>query len=158
MCVRKWAQGEKLLSATRGASGENEFRDVAGYRGRVKREAILEALQLVTTQFMATLPQLELANLGFARFSRLGDVPESRLEWEFPSKSDLWRHEFAPLFRGLTELKREKYRWHQGLLVHLAESRSSSSYLLSCLTGQVLKDGVLSSFTYCIRVTLSLAH
>ena len=70
----------------------------------------------------------------------------SRLEWEFPSKSDLWRHEFAPLFRGLTGLKREKYRWHQGLLVHLAESRSSSSYLLSCLTGQVLKDGVLSSF------------
>jgi hypothetical protein len=33
----------------------------------------------------------------------------------------------------------------------VAQSRASSSYLLSCLTGQVLKDGVLSSFHYCSR-------
>ena len=41
------------------AAGEAIDEIVTGYRGRVKREAILEALQLVTTQFMATLPQLE---------------------------------------------------------------------------------------------------
>ena len=35
MRVWKWAQVEKLLSATRGASGENEFRHVASHRGRV---------------------------------------------------------------------------------------------------------------------------
>ncbi|MFZ4661300.1 MAG: DUF433 domain-containing protein [Caldilineaceae bacterium] len=43
------------------AAGEAIDDIVVGYRGRVKREAILEALHLVTTQFMATLPQLELA-------------------------------------------------------------------------------------------------
>jgi uncharacterized protein (DUF433 family) len=41
------------------AEGESLDDIVAGYRGRVSREAIHEALHLVTHQFINTLPELE---------------------------------------------------------------------------------------------------
>ena len=34
---------------------------ITGYRGRVSQDAITEAVQLVTTEFLKTLPQLESA-------------------------------------------------------------------------------------------------
>jgi hypothetical protein len=41
------------------AAGESLDDIVAGYRGRVSREAIIEAIRLISTQFVITLPQLE---------------------------------------------------------------------------------------------------
>lgn len=41
------------------AAGENIHEIVEGYRGRVTHEAILEAVRLITTQFIQTLPELE---------------------------------------------------------------------------------------------------
>lgn len=43
------------------AAGETMDEIVAGYRGRVSHAALLEAVRLVTMQFITTLPQLELA-------------------------------------------------------------------------------------------------
>ena len=43
------------------AAGENMEAIVGGYRGRVSREAIIEAIHLIATQFIQALPQLELA-------------------------------------------------------------------------------------------------
>lgn len=40
------------------AAGENLNEIVAGYRNRVPREAIIEAINLVNKQFLKTLPQL----------------------------------------------------------------------------------------------------
>ncbi len=40
------------------AAGETIDKIVTGYRGRVSREAIIEAIRLVTTQFAASLPEL----------------------------------------------------------------------------------------------------
>jgi uncharacterized protein (DUF433 family) len=40
------------------AAGESVDDIVAGYRGRVSRDAILEAARLVTKQFLHTLPSL----------------------------------------------------------------------------------------------------
>lgn len=55
----KYTRIEIAGTLDRIAAGEAIDDIVTGYRGRVQREAILEALHLVTTQFMATLPQLE---------------------------------------------------------------------------------------------------
>jgi hypothetical protein len=41
------------------AAGESLDAMVEGYGGRVSREAILEAVRVVTTQFLTTLPALE---------------------------------------------------------------------------------------------------
>jgi uncharacterized protein (DUF433 family) len=41
------------------AAGESIDEIVAGYRGRVSREAIIEAIQIVTAGFLRTLPALE---------------------------------------------------------------------------------------------------
>ena len=43
------------------ASGEKLEDIVAGYRERVPKEAIHEAVRLITSQFIDTLPRLELA-------------------------------------------------------------------------------------------------
>jgi uncharacterized protein (DUF433 family) len=43
------------------AAGETIAKLVEGYRGRVPPEAIVEAMRLVTTQFVETLPELEMA-------------------------------------------------------------------------------------------------
>ncbi|MCW5853344.1 MAG: hypothetical protein KIT87_24970 [Anaerolineae bacterium] len=40
------------------AAGESIDEIVAGYRGRVPREAILEAARIVTTLFLDSLPDL----------------------------------------------------------------------------------------------------
>jgi uncharacterized protein (DUF433 family) len=41
------------------AAGESIDEIVAGYRGRVPRDAIVEAVRLVTDRFMRSLPTLE---------------------------------------------------------------------------------------------------
>jgi uncharacterized protein (DUF433 family) len=41
------------------ATGESLDTIVAGYRGRVSREAVMEAVQIVTDGFLKTLPALE---------------------------------------------------------------------------------------------------
>ena len=41
------------------AAGESVEAIVAGYRGRVSAEAIREAVQVLTTHFLASLPALE---------------------------------------------------------------------------------------------------
>jgi len=41
------------------AAGESLDEIVAGYRGRLSREAIIEAIQIVTAGFLKTLPALE---------------------------------------------------------------------------------------------------
>jgi len=41
------------------AAGESLDTIVAGYRGRVSREAVIEAVQIVTDRFLKTLPALE---------------------------------------------------------------------------------------------------
>ena len=41
------------------AAGESIDEIVKGYRGRVSREAVVEAIQVVSTQFVQSLPQLE---------------------------------------------------------------------------------------------------
>ncbi len=43
------------------AAGESIDEIVAGYRGRVSRAAIIEAIQLVSERFIKTLPEIELA-------------------------------------------------------------------------------------------------
>ena len=43
------------------AAGESLDKIVAGYRGRVPREAILEASRIATARFLETLPALEAA-------------------------------------------------------------------------------------------------
>ena len=41
------------------AAGENIDDVVSGYRGRVSKAAIIEAVNLITHQFIASLPQLQ---------------------------------------------------------------------------------------------------
>lgn len=57
----KYTRIEITGTLERLAAGENIDELVKGYRGRVSREAILEAMNLVTTQFLQTLPELEFA-------------------------------------------------------------------------------------------------
>lgn len=57
----KYTRIEITGTLERLAAGENMDELVKGYRGRVSREAILEAMNLVTTQFLQTLPELEFA-------------------------------------------------------------------------------------------------
>ncbi len=55
----KYTRIEITGTLERLAAGENIDEIVEGYRGRVSRAAITEAVQLVTDQFIKTLPQLE---------------------------------------------------------------------------------------------------
>src|SRR5438128_8157850 len=55
----KYTRIEITGTLERLAAGESIDEIVAGYRGRVPREAILEAVRLVTDRFMHSLPALE---------------------------------------------------------------------------------------------------
>jgi uncharacterized protein (DUF433 family) len=57
----KYTRIEITGTLERLAAGESLDEVVAGYRGRVSREAILEAGRIVTTQFLTTLPELAAA-------------------------------------------------------------------------------------------------
>lgn len=54
----KYTRIEITGTLERLAAGENLDEIVAGYQGRVSREAILEAGQIVTEQFLNQLPDL----------------------------------------------------------------------------------------------------
>ena len=55
----KYTRIEITGTIERLAAGEHVEEVVAGYQGRVSREAILEAAGLVTEQFLEALPTLE---------------------------------------------------------------------------------------------------
>ena len=55
----KYTRIEIAGTLDRLAAGESLDEMVAGYRGRVSRQAIIEALQIVTAGFLKTLPALE---------------------------------------------------------------------------------------------------
>lgn len=57
----KYTRIEITGTLERLAAGESIDDIVQGYRGRVSHAAIVEAVRLVTTQFINTLPELELA-------------------------------------------------------------------------------------------------
>ena len=55
----KYTRIEIAGTLDRLAAGESLDEIVVGYRGRVSREAIMEAIQIVTAGFLKTLPALE---------------------------------------------------------------------------------------------------
>jgi uncharacterized protein (DUF433 family) len=55
----KYTRIEITGTLDRLAAGESLDVIVAGYRGRVSREAVIEAVQIVTDGFLKTLPALE---------------------------------------------------------------------------------------------------
>jgi uncharacterized protein (DUF433 family) len=55
----KYTRIEITGTLERLAAGEHIEDIVQGYRGRVSRAAIMEAVRLVTEQFLKTLPDLE---------------------------------------------------------------------------------------------------
>ena len=55
----KYTRIEIIGTLDRLAAGESLDRIVAGYRGRVSREAVIEAVQIVTNGFLKALPALE---------------------------------------------------------------------------------------------------
>ena len=55
----KYTRIEIAGTLDRLAAGESLDEMVAGYRGRVSRDAIIEAIQIVTAGFLKTLPALE---------------------------------------------------------------------------------------------------
>ena len=55
----KYTRIEIAGTLDRLAAGESLDEIVAGYLGRVSREAIIEAIQIVTAGFLKTLPALE---------------------------------------------------------------------------------------------------
>jgi uncharacterized protein (DUF433 family) len=55
----KYTRIEIAGTLDRLAAGENIDEIVTGYRGRVSREAVIEAIQIVTAGFLRTLPELE---------------------------------------------------------------------------------------------------
>ena len=55
----KYTRIEITGTLDRLAAGESLDVIVAGYRGRVSREAVMEAVQIVTDLFLKTLPALE---------------------------------------------------------------------------------------------------
>ena len=55
----KYTRIEIAGTLERLGAGESIDEIVAGYRGRVPREAIVEAVRLVTEQFVRSLPALE---------------------------------------------------------------------------------------------------
>jgi uncharacterized protein (DUF433 family) len=57
----KYTRIEITGTLDRLAAGETIDEITMGYRGKVSREAVIEAIQLISTQFLKTLPQLETA-------------------------------------------------------------------------------------------------
>jgi uncharacterized protein (DUF433 family) len=57
----KYTRIEITGALDRLAAGESLDTIVAGYRGRVSREAVMDAVQIVTDGFLKTLPTLESA-------------------------------------------------------------------------------------------------
>ncbi len=57
----KYTRIEITGTLDRLAAGETIDKIVAGYRGKVSREAVIEAIHLISAQFLQTLPQLEAA-------------------------------------------------------------------------------------------------
>jgi uncharacterized protein (DUF433 family) len=55
----KYTRMEITGALDRLTAGESLEQIVAGYRGRVSREAVREAIQVVTSGFLQTLPALE---------------------------------------------------------------------------------------------------
>ena len=55
----KYTRIEITGALDRLAAGESMDQIIAGYRDKVSREAIIEAIQLISSQFVKTLPQLE---------------------------------------------------------------------------------------------------
>jgi len=55
----KYTRIEITGTLDRLAAGESLDTIVAGYRGRISREAVIEAVQIVTDLFLKTLPALE---------------------------------------------------------------------------------------------------
>ena len=55
----KYTRIEITGTLDRLAAGESLDVIVAGYRGRISREAVMEAVQIVTDGFLKTLPALE---------------------------------------------------------------------------------------------------
>jgi uncharacterized protein (DUF433 family) len=55
----KYTRIEIAGALDRLAAGESLDEIVAGYHGRVSREAVMEAIQVVTSGFLNTLPTLE---------------------------------------------------------------------------------------------------
>jgi uncharacterized protein (DUF433 family) len=55
----KYTRIEITGTLDRLAAGESLDTIVAGYRGRISREAVMEAVQIVTDGFLKTLPALE---------------------------------------------------------------------------------------------------
>ena len=55
----KYTHIEITRTLERLAAGEHLEDIVQGYRGRVSRQAIVEVVQLVTEQFLKTLPELD---------------------------------------------------------------------------------------------------
>ena len=55
----KYTRIEITGTLERLAAGETIQQTVAGYRGRVPQEAIIEAITVINSQFIATLPHLE---------------------------------------------------------------------------------------------------
>ena len=55
----KYTRIEITGTLERLAAGESIDEIVAGYRGRVPREAVIEAVRLVTDQFVRSLPAFE---------------------------------------------------------------------------------------------------
>jgi len=55
----KYTRIEVAGTLDRLATGESLDAVVTGYRGRVSREAIVEALRIVTAGFMKTLPEIQ---------------------------------------------------------------------------------------------------
>jgi uncharacterized protein (DUF433 family) len=55
----KYTRIEITGTLDRLAAGESLDEIVADYRGRVSREAVIEAIQIVTAGFLRTLPELE---------------------------------------------------------------------------------------------------
>ena len=58
----KYTRIEITGTLDRLAAGENLEQIVEGYQGKVSREAVIEAVRLVTAQFINTLPKLEAAS------------------------------------------------------------------------------------------------
>jgi uncharacterized protein (DUF433 family) len=58
----KYTRIEIAGTLDRLAHGETVDDLVAGYRGRVSRDAIIEAIHLVTRRFLTSLPELKLAS------------------------------------------------------------------------------------------------
>ena len=56
----KYTRIEITGTLKRLAAGESVDAIVKGYRGRISHAAIMEAVQLVTAEFLKTLPELEL--------------------------------------------------------------------------------------------------